>query len=731
MSLKDLEIHDQYRSDEYNDLGVYFLSPVLAEGISYKRAVGFFSSSALIKISHGISSLVNKEGGRVCLVVSPHLSKEDVEAIKQGYQSRQLIVENALLRDFVDTEDKYESERLNYLAHLIEQGVLDIKVADKLSITGEEDSIGIFHEKFGIIEDELGNKIAFTGSLNESDNAYSNNFESVMVFKNWEESRRVHTLEENFNKLWDDTTNALNVYSFPEAVKKKIFKYRKPIYHANIDEFEQDEKTREENNDLRPCYNYPHPLYDYQKQAINKWAKQGFKAIFDMGTGTGKTVTAYTASVKLLERVLDAGRKLAVIVVCPYTHLVEQWVADQKYFNINFIVGYSAPKYKDYLTKLKFAVQNFNNGVINHFHFITTNASFKSKKVQDLINCIKGEVLFIGDEVHNFGAEGLREVLNPNFQYRIGLSATVDRHRDEEGTEAIYDYFGKPCIHYGLKEAIENDVLTKYYYYPVISYLNEHEQELYLEYTEKIIKNSHFNSNGENVMSDTAELYALKRARIIATAQDKLGTLREVIKKYKDDKNLLIYCGTGKVSNTIGEEIKQIDEVCKILGNEFGMNIARYTSQESTQYRTEIAERFKDENDDLQALVAIKCLDEGVNIPSIKTAFILASSTNPREYVQRRGRVLRKFKGKDFSYIFDFVTLPFAISTIDNYTYEYVKSFKSLAKNEIDRISEFASLAENPSESDALINDITKAFKLDIEDIINEYEQIKWREDND
>ena len=725
MKFTEIDIKDKYRSDECPDLGTYFVSKMLECSVIYKRAVGFFSSSALLKISRGISYMLANENCHIYFVVSPILYKEDVEAIKKGYQNRRDVVEQALLREFKDPGDEFESERLNFLCHLIEENILDIKVADKVS-SYDEDEMGMFHEEIGLFVDESDNKLAFTGSLNESDNAFTNNFESIQVFKSWEEPKRVAMIEDDFDRLWDDKTNTLDVYDFPEACKNALFKYRKATYHRDIDDYEAKERIRKQLTDSKPECRYKFELYDYQKKALNKWANQGFRGLFDMGTGTGKTITGLTAAVKLLERL---KYRMATVIVCPYTHLVEQWIEEEENFNIKFIVGYSDSKYKNYESILGQTIQDYNDKIIDNFFFITTNASFKLERVQRLLRGIKGDALFIADEVHNFGAQGLRESLIDSFKYRIGLSATIDRHRDEEGTQALYSYFGDPVIHYGLKEAIDNDVLTRYFYYPITVSLNDEELSKYLELTDKISKNT-FISNGEPKLTKEGERLAIARARIVATASSKVEVLKREIEKYKNDHNLLVYCGTGKVSGGInGDEERQIDEVCRMLGHELGMKVARYTSRENVDERKIIKERYKD-GDDLQAVVAIKCLDEGVNIPSIKTAFILASSTNPREYIQRRGRVLRKFKGKKYSYIYDFVTLPIPMDEISMYSSEFLKGFKSLAKNEVDRIKEFSSLAENEHESDVLINEITETFGLNDFDIVNENDYINWEDIN-
>lgn len=723
MSLIDLDIKDSYRSDDCPDIGKCFVSKMLEQSVIYKRAVGFFSSSCLIKLSYGISKLISRPNSHIYLIASPFLSTEDVEAIKLGYKKRNEIIEGSLLRELKEPKNEFEEERLNFLCHLIEDGILDIKIADKFSDTSD---VGMFHEKIGLFIDEDGNKVAFSGSLNESDNAFSHNFESIQVFKSWEEPRRVNIISDDFDRLWEDKTNSLTICDFPEAVRKALFKYYKLTYQKDPDEYEARKKTEAliAQVQTKPKYNCPFPPYQYQKDAIQKWANQGFRGLFDMGTGTGKTITALYADTILLKKL---NYRMATIIVCPYTHLVEQWVDEESHFNIKFIVGYSDGKYKDYLSKLNQAIQDFNDRVIDYFFFVTTNASYKTEKVQKALSSIKGNVLFIADEVHNFGADGMQSSLIESFKYRIGLSATIDRHRDEEGTNAIYEYFGNPVIHYGLKEAIQNDVLTRYFYYPIKVFLTEDELEKYIEITAKIRKNS-FVSEDKVKLTKEGERLALQRARIVATAYNKLGVLKELMKDYVDDHNILVYCGTGKISGGVdGGEVKQIDEVCKILGNELGMKIARYTSRENPEERKIITERYKS-GDDLQAVVAIKCLDEGVNIPSIKTAFILASSTNPREYIQRRGRVLRKFPGKKYSYIYDFVTLPVDLNKVGDYSEEFLKNFRTLAKNEIDRIKEFSSLAENEHESDDVINEITDAFGLNNFEINDDFEKIDWEE---
>lgn len=360
---------------------------------------------------------------------------------------------------------------------------------------------------------------------------------------------------------------------------------------------------------------------------------------------------------------------------------------------------------------------------------VATNATFSIDYVQDLIAKLKGNVVLVVDEAHNFGAENLSHTLLPHIPYRLALSATIDRHGDPEGTQKLYDYFGEKCIEYTLKDAIDNDMLTPYYYHPIPVSLNDEELGNYLDLTNKIRKNIHADKGGAIKLSEYAKMLLIKRARIVAGAAEKIGTLRRLMEDYKNDNQILIYCGATTMHDVDYqegkppiEEARQIDIVAGMLGNDLAMRVTKFTSEENAEERERIKADFA-EGTHLQALVAIRCLDEGVNIPSIRTAFIMASSTNPKEYVQRRGRVLRKFHGKRHAVIFDFITLPVALDEVRNYDLDVIEDVKSLAKREIIRIKDFAAIAENPFDSDSLIAEIQRNYDIENDIITEEVEE--------
>jgi len=720
MSFTDIELKPEYRS-LLNNIIREFYTPVLSQSVLYKRAVGFFSSSALVDLASGITGLI-QNGGEIQLIASPRLTKEDVDAINDGLKRRDDVIEEVLLRELVSLGN-FEEARLNLLSNLIAVNRLEIKIA----FLDTENTIGMFHEKLGLMYDKDGNIIAFTGSMNESSNAFSVNYESIDVYTSWsQDNQRVLNKQAAFNAMWNDYEPSIRVMSFPNVDKHFMEQYRvTDTLESAIDLINKpvavktpklSEASKKDENAKAPSIPGSVTMREYQLEAIREWESRRFVGIFDMATGTGKTYTALAAISHLYE--VKNGR-LAVIIICPYQHLVEQWKEDIVTFGMNPIVCYSASAQKNWRDRLKTAVTSFNLGIINHFCMVSTNATFSLDYVQNAVKKLSEDFVLVVDEAHNFGAEHLSSALLPNAPYRLALSATIDRYGDEEGTKRLYDYFGEKCIEYTLKQAIDNGMLTPYYYHPIVVNLNETELGEYLELTKKISQNVHKEKLGKIQVSEYAKSLMIKRARLVAGAVSKLSKLRELMTNYVDNNQILVYCGATTLHDVDYDEnkppvddVRQIDLVTDIMGNEMGMRVTKFTSEEPAEERERIKESFA-EGKQLQAIIAIRCLDEGVNIPSIRTAFILASSTNPKEYIQRRGRVLRKFPGKKYAEIYDFITLPLPLEAVNNADESTISSAKSLAKREIVRMKDFAEIAENPFESDSLISAIQSAYDID------------------
>lgn len=733
MSLKDKKIKSEYRSLIDNVVQDFYI-PLLHESIYYKRAVGFFSSSALVEISKGIADMA-KDGGKIDIIASPYLSDDDIQAIKEGYENRQKIIENALLRQLSDDHsDYYSMERLNLLANLIADGILDIRIA----YMDKNNEIGMYHEKMGIMEDSDSNHVAFSGSMNETMTAMSINYETIDVFCDWKgaEVDRVKMKESAFYSMWNNIEPSLKVMEFPKISDVLIEKYRRkePNFDIDREQFKKRMVAYDSMFHKIGALDGGHigsrvpgdvSLYEYQKEAISVWVGENYRGIFDMATGTGKTYTGLGAISKLSE---DLDDELAVIIVAPYKHLVEQWVEDIVKFNMKPIIAYGDPAHRDWRKKFSKAVtdQKIRRDK-SFFCVVTTNVTFTSPDFQERIDKIKSPILLVVDEAHNFGARNYARFLDDRFVYRLALSATLERHRDEEGTALLYSFFGKKCIEYPLERAIDEGKLTPYKYYPVLVYLNEIELESYEKLSYEMSKCMIKDKNGKYKLNKYGEILALKRSRVVAGAMQKLDALKREIIPYKDDNNILVYCGSARVldetdtSSDDESDIRQIEAVIKILGNELGMRVARFTSAENMQKRALIKEHFQDDGK-IQAIVAIKCLDEGVNIAGIRTAFILASTTNPKEYIQRRGRVLRKADNKPFAEIYDFVTLPRPLDSVSGLTVEQANRDKTLVKNELARIKEFGSLALNSMVANNLIWKIEETYHLNDLDLEKEDE---------
>lgn len=713
MSFQDLEIKIRYRSNEDNFSCDFFI-PVLKEAVLYKRSVGYFSTSALIDLSAGLFSLAER-GGKVQLICSPKLSIEDIKAIDAGYKSRDEVILGALQVSLTSPLNLFEEERLNLIATMIASGMMEIRLAFMETDAG----INVYHEKIGIYEDAEGNVISYTGSANESHNAFEENFESIWTFCSWKDGSQLEGTKEaqsDFDKIWGDNTKKLKVVPFPKVIVEKLLAFRK----ESVD-YQTDAKEYGYHDFLKSTSMYHIPssveMRPYQTQAIEQWFRQNGRGIYAMCTGAGKTFTALAASVELAKKLND---KLAIFIVCPYIHLVSQWEEDVLQWGPAPIIAHSKSTTPRWEYRLKQACKRFlSEGV--PFICITTNDTFSGPKLQPLIERFTDEdnVLFIVDEAHNFGASSLASAMPDQFKYRIALSATIKRHMDKAGTDRIFRFFGDKVIDYQLEDAIRDGALVPYEYHPIPVYLEEDELEEYRDIS-RMLKRFLVSKNGKLRVSEAGMFLVFKRNRLLAGARAKVPLLMEYLKDYKNKRNILIYCGATMVETETADEERQIDYVTHCMRTELGMSVQRFTADESLQERQNIKEYFKDGL--YQAVTAIRCLDEGVNIPGIDTAFILSSSRNPKEFIQRRGRLLRRSTGKEKAVIYDFVTLPRNLFNVLPSDFE---EDRSVILGELARINEFGKLAMNRESAESMMNEIMLAYDtyIDIEEEMEKMEE--------
>lgn len=708
MSFKELQnIKLEYRTLSDNLVDSFYI-PCLKKASLYKRAVGFFSSSILLQISKGLCSMeANK--AKIKLLISPKLDKQDYDAIVNGYNNQfQEYINNKFEELFEDVYDEESINRFALLSHLISIGLLDIKVV----ILRENNDRAMYHEKMGIMQDQDGNVIAFSGSANETENGYNLNYEAIDVYCSWKSEdaeQRAGLKDLAFNRLWNGTEKGTIVLKFPDIIVNKLLIYESK---STGDIFKLDEQFQKK---LKKISNGPKiiegiKLFDYQQQAIDVWESKNFRGIYDMATGTGKTFAGGGSICRLFE----VKKRLFSVIVCPYVHLVEQWCDELKIFNIDAIKCYGNKN--KYLIDLKRAAIKFKQKRTNFVCILTTNKTFINDTIQNVISENLNYTLLLVDEAHNFGADKISSYLTLDYPYRLALSATLERYGDEEGTSKLFSFFGEKCITYSLKRAIQEDKLTKYRYYPILVELDEDELGKYIELTKRIKQFKYKSNDNMKLIPDALKKLLLQRARIIAGAKNKLNKLIEIMQPYKNQNNILVYCGAVKYGEDgyedSLEEKKQIKLVIEKLKKDLGMTVSKFTSEENSEERETLKAAFK--NEEIQALIAIKCLDEGMNIPAIKTAFILASSTNPKEYIQRRGRVLRKFPGKQYAEIYDFITISRPLEQLIRLSKEDKELEISLAGKELVRLIDFANLSDNPQYSNKIIDDIRSAYSIDV-----------------
>ena len=687
MSLRELSLKiilDTSRDDLIAD----FFIPALSASIRYDRGVGFFSAAWLRITARGIVEFA-RNSGRARWVTSPILSEGDWLALQQGEAARHdVILRRVIERNIDDLEQTLEHETLSALAWLVADGILNFKLAlPRNKLAGGE-----FHDKFGIFTDREHNRVSFNGSYNESEQG-TRNYESIKVFCSWDEAFAPLVAADirRFERLWNNFDENVQVFNLPDAARARIVKLRsgERPYPEPDWAFLRSLSDAYTIDLIGPSLRVPPEiqLRDYQIQAIDSWFGHDCCGLLEMATGTGKTITSLAAMAQLHER----EQRLAVIIAVPYQHLVDQWQEDAERFGLQPILAYQSKA--RWLDSLHQRVVEFNRSDREEFSVITTHSTFIDEDFQRIIGRLNGQGLLIADEVHHLGAERSRSQLPPNIPFRLALSATPDRWFDDAGTAALRAYFGETVFSFTLADAIRRGILTPYVYYPQLVELTPDELEEYRVLSEQIAK---LINAEDDELQEALKMILIKRARLLNNASQKLVALKELVRQLENLAHALFYCSP-----------EQIDAVCQLLGWDLGLLIGRFTAEESNDLRQQLLSDF--DNRVLQALVAMKCLDEGVDVPSTRTAFILASSSNPREFIQRRGRILRRAEGKTEATIYDFIAVP-----PQDWNSGSPSTEKGIIEHELNRFREFADSARNKHQALDVIWDLAKRYGVQL-----------------
>jgi len=688
MSLKSISLNKAYSSDS-DDILYGFYIPSLKESIEYDRLAGFFSSKSLAIAARGILGLIEK-GGAMRLIVSPKLDKNDLEIIIDSYKEPEKYIEKKMLQELERLEDKFIRDHVYALGWMIANKKLEIKVAVTCDSSGKllsyEDiqQSSLFHQKVGILKDSEGNILTFSGSVNETAAGWLGNIEEFKVFRNWETSEEDYVKADllKFKRFWNNQSQRIRVIKIPNAVEKRFIELAPTdITEIDLQKLYKRSKKKKEIT-----------LWQYQNDAINAWFKSGMQGIFEMATGTGKTFTALGC----LKNICEREKILITVIACPLNHLLKQWKNNIREFGISDEIIFADSSIYNWKNNMMDTLFDLKNEVINKLIILTTFATLSSEDFIKMINKIELNKMLIVDEVHGCGAPKVRIGLLNNYLYRLGLSATPKRWFDFEGTEELFDYFGGVVYEFSLKEAINTinpatgeTYLVPYEYMPYFVELTEDELERYEEQTKKVAQN-YFIIKDKKRKSEYFTLLLIKRQQIIKDASNKFIAFKEILNDINKILHCLVYCSYN-----------QIGKVQDILNSYSGQNIIqhKFTGREGKKpedrfnglsEREFLLERFA--KGIYQVLVAMKCFDEGVDVPSTKIAIILSSSGNPKQFVQRRGRVLRRFPKKEKATIYDIIVLPPLLKILNPILSEIERK---IIKKELRRYKEFASIALN------------------------------------
>jgi superfamily II DNA or RNA helicase len=694
VSFQKLQLKHSYSSEKDNLVEDFYI-PVLREACLYRRITGYFSSSSFFIAARGFSEFI-KKGGHFQFILNIQLSDEDYDQIEKGTKTPEEIIQSHFLSDLSDLEDECKKNHAKVIGWLISNNQMEIKIGYiENKIIGHE----ILHQKLGILEDNETNIITFVGSNNESKFGWLHNSEKFKVFFSWEKNYLDSINEDiaEFDELWNDRARKTRVVPFPDAVKQNLIKVYKKGFYSIEDLLEDVEGICDNNHKHEYGTNNSHSvvLRQYQHDAIDAWFANNCRGIFEMATGTGKTYAAIGALQELMKR----EKKLVIIICSPFLHLTTQWEQNLGQMGIDMPIVYASsidPKWKD---KCIEKILDNRLGRLPYFIILTTHDTVSSEKFIEIMEDLKSPTLLIADEVHGMGSIERIDGLIEKYRYRLGLSATPYRYFDELGTQKLLKYFDKSVFIFDLHRAINEinpatneSYLVPYDYHLLFVELNSEENERYILVSRQIaiLFQKKYRTKDEELL---LEKKLRDRQDILKNAVEKYPLFADLINQLRNDGEIshtLVYCSPHQIE-PVQEIIRQSGKIVQhkfTSGEDATRHQEKYSDMTEREY---LLDNFDKGN--YHVLVAIKCLDEGVDVPSTRNAILMCSSGNPKEYIQRRGRVLRRYPGKEKAVIYDFTTVPNLKNSRLNPETE-----QKIFDNQFKRLAEFAGDALNESD---------------------------------
>lgn len=669
MSFKELTVQRRYRSKDLENFKEALLLPALKQTKLYKRSIGLISSDVLHSLVEEAKQ-VSENDGIIQLIVSVNLSKKEIIKIEQNPVEREPIIGSAFIHDFDFARGQLSEEDKKLLNELIAAEVMEIKIA----VTDENE---LHDEQLGIMTDDMQNTIVFYVNGSSLQPGAVSNYEKVRTIASWISGADLVDKDiEEFDTIWDGQDQYVDVFEYSKPDDSSLLKTPEGL-------------TTNDSSD-------PVNLRDYQQEAVDAWINNGYNGFLVMATGTGKTWTALFAA-----RELASEENVTVVIAAPYKHLIKQWAEDiEKLFISSTIVMVSSenPNWERQLTD---AIYYKKYGHSKQLIVVSTIASFTKEKFTWTMLKDDSKKLLIVDEAHRFTER--TEDVRRQYKYMLGLSATPYRGTSAASGKELMDYFGGRVYNLPIEEALKRKCLVGYYYKPIYVYATAAEEEQF-EYYTSVMASCFVN----DICIDLEKLVVARsnRLRIISMSEEKQSALDRIIVQISEEDelkdHLIVYCGDGKLYDENKQEIRRHIDTVKSKLNQMNYRASQFTARENIKERMSRINSFN--NGTITALAAIRCLDEGVNIPSIKGALILSSNDDYREFVQRRGRILRTYPGKEYATIYDVIVLPGS----------YLSAW---AKIELRRYYEYAKLAINANELECDLNDRLKQYSLTKDDI--------------
>lgn len=686
------------RDDIVSDI----LVPALIESDQYDCMVGFFNSASLSEMAEGIAALSAKDNAKVRFLISPYLSEQDQAAIERGLIEPTELIENELfnvLEENTITANSLKKHTLQCLAYLINTNKVNFKIC---IVKG-----GLFHPKVKIFSDGQ-NKMAVYGSSNATQSGLRYNYEQLNVARCWasdEQAEIIKSFKKEFDSLWFGKQTNIKTYDIPKAIEKHIIKNHFPDHLPTIEDFwkayDIDKKMHKKMSISENAKNYTQDFiipvwidyqtgdFSHQGKAIELWEENGRRGILEMATGAGKTITSLIAANRLYQDV----EKLLIIVSAPYLPLIGQWKNEVKKFGVEPILPGDEYSRNKKFASIKKVIRRLNIGISDVECLVVTHDLLKDETFIDILDKLNCDSLLVADEVHNLGTSSFLDNTPEIIPYRIGLSATPIRQYDEEGTDRLQDYFGPIVFRFDLKDAI-GKCLVPYDYHVHLVRLTQEEVEKWVEISDSLKGYSWaFEEYGLKDLPDNVSRLIRERRLILEQPRNKLSVFKDVFRQEKLNtlRHTLIYASDK------GRE--QLTNINNFLIDELGLKVHQITAEETKdgELVDDIFDKFQ-KGKGFQALTAMRVLDEGVNIPEISKAYILASTTVERQWIQRRGRVLRKSSkiDKKKAVIHDFIVAP--PESIDHLG--RISEFSKIIEAEVKRIMAFAELSLNAAKRD-------------------------------